>query len=1006
MEGHPTRVVTVTVAALVILASLPAGIIGVASAETPTVPPESPGLNVTTETRTVGSASNVTVAYNLTGEIDAADVRLELWNGTTQYNQSAPGQTEGTLNLTVPASLPGGDHRVRVIAMNTSTLTSNASTAAVVETNSPVVIEDYNLSTTTPATGEEVTVNVTLNNTVGSQQNFSTRVYKSDSAVADANNTTVSLSANGQTHVELNVSYSSDSTNNLTVNDEPSTEVTVGDSGGSGSGGSTYTSVSAGNVTLSVGQSGTFDVTYDLGDEIDTADAKLEVSNFTTTLDTNTSLVDNDTVQMSLPKQSMAGDKRLQVAVRNTSSDFVVAQSVLNVSVRGNVTVESVTPPATAVASAAKNVSVTLNNTGSSSESFEISVFDDATNRFPVGSKFVSVPGNTKTTYNVSASYSEGTRTTYLGNESYGTTTVYPAATVESVTHVSGPANNTALSTSVDSGGMLTVELRNGTDQDLAPTGLTESSRFEVVVHLNHSVDPGLVIANARNVSWSVQNTSEHYVVTIAAQPLESQFMANAPSLDNWDSLSDSEDKADDKLLWYSVSFIDEDALYNQNMTNMTIATDAQTFGSPRYDEANDSINIELAAPHYTVSDTQNDGIYQATIPSTMLGQWGVSNPDNLTGTYQGQSRSITTTSNDDGSIDVSMNIHYSSGEVSLSPDASGDDTSSSGDDGDTSSDDSSTDDTSSSSDSDDDDDSSTDSTDDSTTDDTTTEVTPTDDAETNESGDASNETDLLPELTGEVKEVAAIQNTDGSSSAVVENVTANETVRIRLSNKSTDAQNATTNTSVGDDTGENATENESAGVTNASDRPAVNGLDLNLRNDTDSLGVNVSDSDTVPDGTPEFESQSDDAEAVGYLSIDVSGTTDDDIENATITFSVPAAKLAATNASSDDVTLHRYHDGEWQTLETTHLGGDRYAAETPGFSVFAVSMKKPLTADTDTKTTAAETTATEESTPQSSETETASASPTKTSTGAPGFGALVTFAALLAVAVLARRRA
>ncbi len=44
------------------------------------------------------------------------------------------------------------------------------------------------------ATGEEVTVNVTLNNTVGSQQNFSTRVYKSDSAVADANNTTVSRS--------------------------------------------------------------------------------------------------------------------------------------------------------------------------------------------------------------------------------------------------------------------------------------------------------------------------------------------------------------------------------------------------------------------------------------------------------------------------------------------------------------------------------------------------------------------------------------------------------------------------------------------------------------------------------------------------------------------------------------------------------------------------------------------------------------------------------------------
>lgn len=985
-------------AALVVLAGLPAGVVGAGGGGTPSVPSTSPALNVTAETHAVGSASNVTVAYNLTGEVDAGDISLQLGNGTHSYGaNNTLSNAKGTVNLTVPAGVPGGDHRVRVDAYNTSAFgPPNASQTAVVSTDSPVVVEGYRLSTATPAAGETVTVDVTLNNTAASKANFSARVYTSDSAVADANNTTVSLADGELRHVELNVSYPGPGTYNLTVNDETPTPVTVGGGGGGGGGpgGPAYTTVSAGNVTLPVGQSGTFDVTYDLGDGIDATDAKLEVSNFTATLDTNDSLVDSDTVQMTVPARAMAGDERLQVAVVNDTTSTTAARTVVNVSVRGNVTVESVTPPATAVASAGKNVSVTLNNTGPSAETFEISVFDDATSRFPVGSKFVSVPANGETTYEVSAAYTTGTRTTYLGNVSYGTTQVYPAATVESVTHLSGPANDTALASSIDTGSTLTVELRNGTDQDLAPTGVTESSRFRVVMHVNHSVDPGLVIANARNVSWTVQNTSQHYVVTVEAQPLESQFMYGAPSLSNWGSLSDAQDRADDKLLWYSVSFVDEDSLYNANMTNMTIATDAQTFGTPRYDEANDSIDIELAAPHYTVSDTQNDGIYQATIPSAMLGQWGVSSPDELAGEYQGQSRSITSTSNDDGSVDVSMDIHYSSGKVSLKPDASGDGGSSSGDSGDGSS---------GGGDSDSGDDRSDGDTGDSDSGDSTD-----DDSATGGSDDA-NESAFLPELDGPVTEVEAVRDDDGSSSAVVENVSANETLRIRLSNDV--ASNASA--------GANGTAaNDSTGATNASDRPTVNGLDLNLREDAASVGVNVSASDAVPDGTPELESQSDDSESVGYLSIDVSGAGDDDIENATITFSVSAAELAARNASPDEVRLHRYHDGEWRALETVHLGGDRYAAVTPGFSVFAVSTKEAETkaaddaAEADDDATPTETESTTAATAEPTARPTAAPSATstsdhatETSTGVPGFGVVVALAALLTVALRARRQ-
>ncbi|AZQ13524.1 PGF-pre-PGF domain-containing protein [Halorubrum sp. PV6] len=62
----------------------------------------------------------------------------------------------------------------------------------------------------------------------------------------------------------------------------------------------------------------------------------------------------------------------------------------------------------------------------------------------------------------------------------------------------------------------------------------------------------------------------------------------------------------------------------------------------------------------------------------------------------------------------------------------------------------------------------------------------------------------------------------------------------------------------------------------------------------------------------------------------------------ATIRTRVSADRLAETDADAEDLRLSRYSDGEWQALETTvaERDGDDVvlAAETPGFSVFAVS--------------------------------------------------------------------
>ncbi|OYR51798.1 PKD domain-containing protein, partial [Halorubrum sp. Ea8] len=86
--------------------------------------------------------------------------------------------------------------------------------------------------------------------------------------------------------------------------------------------------------------------------------------------------------------------------------------------------------------------------------------------------------------------------------------------------------------------------------------------------------------------------------------------------------------------------------------------------------------------------------------------------------------------------------------------------------------------------------------------------------------------------------------------------------------------------------------------------------------------------------------------------------TVPDDARNtpATIRTRIGADRLEAAGADAEDLRLSRHSDGEWQALETSVVdrdGGDVVlAAETPGFSVFAVSaVSEPeaaITVDSD----------------------------------------------------------
>jgi PGF-pre-PGF domain-containing protein/PGF-CTERM protein len=122
---------------------------------------------------------------------------------------------------------------------------------------------------------------------------------------------------------------------------------------------------------------------------------------------------------------------------------------------------------------------------------------------------------------------------------------------------------------------------------------------------------------------------------------------------------------------------------------------------------------------------------------------------------------------------------------------------------------------------------------------------------------------------------------------------------------------------------------------------------------------------------------------------------------SATIRTRVTAEQLAEVDATADELQINRYNDAdeEWQSLDTNVAeeteSGVVLEAETPGFSIFIVSV-----ADGD-----AEETETPESDTESTAGETDTDTESSTDDGLPGFGVTVTLAALVGIALFARRR-
>lgn len=217
----------------------------------------------------------------------------------------------------------------------------------------------------------------------------------------------------------------------------------------------------------------------------------------------------------------------------------------------------------------------------------------------------------------------------------------------------------------------------------------------------------------------------------------------------------------------------------------------------------------------------------------------------------------------------------------------------------------------------------------------------------------------LLSDATETLNETTStVGDTVNETTDTVENTTdaveaaANETVESaeELTNETAEPVDETVTTLANASTANVTVENASTGEPVTVDVSAADTGDVGVRTlnvtatRNASFTLNVTATDEKPADAPEFTRRDG---GVDLGSIRVNHTIrDENVSNVTFTFELSAERLEAANATPDEVTLYRYHDGRWNALNTTFLraanGTYVFRAESPGLSDFTAAAQKP----------------------------------------------------------------
>lgn len=424
------------------------------------------------------------------------------------------------------------------------------------------------------------------------------------------------------------------------------------------------------------------------------------------------------------------------------------------------------------------------------------------------------------------------------------------------------------------------------------------------------------------------------------------------------------------------------------------LASDAQVFRPPQFVNG-DTIRLPAASPHFEPDGTtQNTGFYTAYIPSAMVDRMGLPNPTGMTVGGLGSGGSIT---EQDGGALIEANLHYSSGNIDISPDNT-----------------------------------------DPTADASSTGTSAKAGSSVTLDGSASSDNSAIETYEWDVDGDSNYEKS--TSSATIDYTFSNSgdkdvTLRVTDGNSNTDTDSVTISVesqSSGGGGGSGASGSSVEPIPPGSEddtdgsgtKVTINRVEIgdpievtpkNVGTETVSVdevtaefstGTNIdnemeiSASRSPPSQVPEPQTGS----VNGYINVDIEGILADDVSGGSFTFTMKENLPEDPTA----VSVKRYNDEEWQDVTTTHLGSGQYKVETPGYSSFAVTVTDEQT-DTETETTtttAAPTEITESTTTIDTETETVTSikeasTTTRQSTGTtpgagPGFGVVTTLIALI----------
>nr|WP_303646739.1 PQQ-binding-like beta-propeller repeat protein [Haloarchaeobius salinus] len=258
------------------------------------------------------------------------------------------------------------------------------------------------------------------------------------------------------------------------------------------------------------------------------------------------------------------------------------------------------------------------------------------------------------------------------------------AVVSSSVEHVAGTEPDMA-NVTLDSwfaGGLLQVQAKNATadfgdfdtgpDYELAGLGADETTVIRATVTVQNTT-PRVLIGSAHDATWTrTNNGNGTWTVVIEGSPaaVDSYFEADGSSPSSWPGTIRANESQDAAWTFAVDDLSTMSTTHRERLNGSIMTTDAQEFGSPRYDDSgpNDRIGLHVKGPHFAEDGTNNTGFFEAYLPQALLDDWGV-NATELAGELNGVSRNTTVTAVQGGGVRVDFGIHYSAADAAITVD-------------------------------------------------------------------------------------------------------------------------------------------------------------------------------------------------------------------------------------------------------------------------------------------------------------------------------------------------